>query len=303
MNEKLYTLKLRQNYPLWMKLVFTRMRIKQWYEYFDGMVYVAFSGGKDSTVLLNIVRSMYPDVPAVFTDTGLEYPEIKEFVKTVDNVVWLKPKMTFKQVLDDYGFPVVSKEQAMAISRYRNTKDPVQKHRRLNGWPNGKKGMISKKWQFLIDAPFKISDACCDKLKKNPMVQYAKESGRNPMMGMMASESHMRKRKYGEHGCNAFDLKKPTSWPLSFWFDEDVWKYLKDHKVPYSKIYDMGETRTGCTFCMFGLQREATPNRFDRMKITHPKHYDACMNKYGLKEVIDFIEAGSTPAQTTMPFA
>ena len=78
---KLEELKLMQNYPLWMKVEKTKQRIREWYEYYNGEVYVSFSGGKDSTVLLHLVRSIYPDVEAVFSDTGLEYPEIKEFVK------------------------------------------------------------------------------------------------------------------------------------------------------------------------------------------------------------------------------
>ena len=76
MNQNLYKLKIRQNYPLDMKLHFTKLRIKQWYEYWEGQVYVSFSGGKDSTVLRDIVGDMYPGVPSVFVNTGLEYPEI-----------------------------------------------------------------------------------------------------------------------------------------------------------------------------------------------------------------------------------
>ena len=93
---KLEELKLMQNYPLWMKVEKTKQRIREWYEYYNGEVYVSFSGGKDSTVLLHIVRSVYPDVEAVFSDTGLEYPEIKEFVKSFDNVTIVRPEMSFK---------------------------------------------------------------------------------------------------------------------------------------------------------------------------------------------------------------
>jgi hypothetical protein len=89
----------------------TKERIRQWIgEYGEDGVYVSFSGGKDSTVLLNLVREDYPNVRAVFVDTGLEYPEIRQFVKTFDNVEWLKPKMTFKNVVEKYGYPFISKE-------------------------------------------------------------------------------------------------------------------------------------------------------------------------------------------------
>ena len=94
------------------KVMKTKQRIREWYYHFGGEVYVAFSGGKDSTVLLDLVRQEFPDVPAVFVNTGLEYPEIVEFARSFDNLVELKPKMNFTEVIDKYGFPVVSKEQS-----------------------------------------------------------------------------------------------------------------------------------------------------------------------------------------------
>jgi len=66
-------------------------------------VYVSFSGGKDSTVLLHLVRSLYPEVPAVFCDTGLEFPEIKEFVRNTPDVTTIRPTMSFRKVLEIMG--------------------------------------------------------------------------------------------------------------------------------------------------------------------------------------------------------
>ena len=105
-----------QALPLKLKVRLTQQRIREWVSEFgtDG-VYVSFSGGKDSTVLLHIVRELYPDIPAVFCDTGLEYPEIRQFVKTFDNVVWLKPKKNFFQVCEEYGFPLISKEVSECV--------------------------------------------------------------------------------------------------------------------------------------------------------------------------------------------
>jgi 3'-phosphoadenosine 5'-phosphosulfate sulfotransferase (PAPS reductase)/FAD synthetase len=105
-----------QALPLHLKIDLTKARIRQWvHEFGVEGVYVSFSGGKDSTVLLHLVRELYPDVPAVFCDTGLEFPEIREFVKTFDNVVILKPKLTFKQVIQKYGYPFISKETAEVV--------------------------------------------------------------------------------------------------------------------------------------------------------------------------------------------
>ena len=105
-----------QGLPLDLKVRMTKDRIRQWINaYGENGVYVSFSGGKDSTVLLHLVREMYPNVKAVFVDTGLEYPEIRQFVKSCENVDWLKPKMTFKQVLQKYGYPFFGKEIASTI--------------------------------------------------------------------------------------------------------------------------------------------------------------------------------------------
>ena len=90
-------MKLLQALPLDLKIAKTQNRIREWYNYYGGEVYVSFSGGKDSTVLLDIARGLYQDIDAVYVDTGLEYPELRDFVKTIDNVTWLKPKKEFQE--------------------------------------------------------------------------------------------------------------------------------------------------------------------------------------------------------------
>ena len=105
-----------QRMDLNLKVAMTKARIRGWVnEYGTDGVYVAFSGGKDSTVLLDIVRSEYPEVPAVFVDTGLEYPEIREFALSFDNVEKVKPKMNFRQVIEKYGYPMISKEVSECV--------------------------------------------------------------------------------------------------------------------------------------------------------------------------------------------
>ena len=168
-------LRLMQNYPLELKIMKTKLRIQEWVSYYglEG-VYVSFSGGKDSTVLLHIARELYPNIKALYIDTGLEYPEVKQFVKTWDNVDIIRPKMSFKQVIEKYGYPVISKEQSQYIYQYRNAKSEKTKETRLNGnkWGRGK---ISNKWKYMLDAPFKISDQCCNVMKKNPAKENEKK--------------------------------------------------------------------------------------------------------------------------------
>ena len=102
------------------KIKRTQIRIKQWFEYYGlDHVYVSFSGGKDSTVLLDIVRQDYPSVKAMFVDVPTQYPELKEFVQTFDNVDIVKPKISFAEVCKKYGFPLISKEVSESVQGAR----------------------------------------------------------------------------------------------------------------------------------------------------------------------------------------
>jgi len=119
-------LKIMKSWSFERKIQVTQTRVIEWYQHFDSKVYVSFSGGKDSTVLLDLARRIYPNIEAVFMDTGLEYPEIRNFVKTKDNVTWLKPELNFRQVIDKYGYPVVSKRVAGYVATARRNPNSVR---------------------------------------------------------------------------------------------------------------------------------------------------------------------------------
>lgn len=296
-----------QSWDLQRKIQVTTTRIIEWYEYFGGNVYVAFSGGKDSTVLLDIVRRIYPDVPAVFCDTGLEFPEIREFVKQHDNVVILRPEMNFRKVIETYGYPVVSKRVADTVEY--GSKPGSYRWKELHGEIIRSNGTPSEfnceKWCYLLDAPFKVSSRCCNIMKKKPLKKYFKETGRVPIIATMADESRSRRSAWMRQGCNAFSKKSPSSQPMSFWTENDVLEYLHTYNIPYASVYGeiipcgggwttTGERRTGCVFCAFGAHLEKSPNRFQRLKETHPKLWEYCMKPWsehglGMRTVLEFI--------------
>ena len=103
-----------QSLPLQAKITLAEQRIMEWYKYFDGNVYISFSGGKDSTVLTHLVHGIYPDVPLVFANTGLEYPEIRRFAEKMGAEI-IYPRMRFDLVISKYGYPLISKEVSEAI--------------------------------------------------------------------------------------------------------------------------------------------------------------------------------------------
>ena len=279
-------------------------------------MYVSFSGGKDSTVLLDLVRRCHPDVPAVFIDTGLEYPEVRSFALSKENVVRLEPQMynrstkqyeriPFKKVIEKYGYPIISKEQSKFIYEYRNTNSEALRNLRIVGKPNGF-GKIAKKWYPLRDSDIPVSSKCCDVMKKYPIKRYEKETGRKGYLGTLCEESKLRTSMWLTSGCNAFDRIRPTSQPLSFWNEQDILLYLKKFNIPYATVYGdivedengilrtTGENRTGCMFCAYGIHMEEEPNKFQRMQKTHPKQWEFCMKPVeehglGMASVLDFI--------------
>ena len=310
-----------QSLPLDAKIAMTKLRIREWYNNYDGQVYVSFSGGKDSTVLKHIVDSMYSDVPAVFVNTGLEYPEIQHFVREVKAGKWdcfnsdveiLRPDMRFDEVVKKYGYPVISKEVSQSlyeVSRSallhnipkRETRPYFRKFSKNGPYASKKSTFSFAKYDFLLDAPFGVSHMCCRVMKKKPAHSYEKSTGRKPFIGTTADESRLRMSQWMQRGCNAFEAKRPTSQPLSFWTEQDVLNYIKSFDVPYCSVYGeikeddkgrlitTGANRTGCMFCMFGVHLEKEPNRFQRMQISHPKQYAYCMDKLGLREVLEYV--------------
>lgn len=353
-----------QALPLNIKVRMTAERIRNWVNEFgeDG-VYLSFSAGKDSTVLGHIIREVcgYKNIPFVFVDVPTQYPELKQFAMTFDNLEILKPKISFAEVCEQYGFPMISKEVSNCVSgarkyvkyldsqksnntilnrqtipyacymadmlgidrrinkqneKYKSLQMGVipsgseYRLRRLNGELTDSKGNYSQfnqeKYKFFLDAPFEISDMCCDVMKKKPAHDYEKKTGRRPIMATMASESTMRTQKWLKDGYNAFNVTRPHSNPMSFWTEQDVLLYIKENNLPICSVYgevvtdyeSMGQCenqmsfsdfgifdkerpllkttgcqRTGCVLCGFGCHLEKE-SRFLRLKETHPKFHN-----------------------------
>ena len=179
-------------------------------------------------------------------------------------------------------------------------------------------------FKFMLDAPFEISNKCCNIMKKDPAHRYAKETGRMPITAQMASESALRTQVWLRTGCNSFDAKNPISNPMSFWTEQDVLRYIKNRNLPICSVYgdvvsddeemgqiqladyagmelfDIGQQplhctgceRTGCVLCGFGAHIQ-DDDRFVRLKETHPQMYKlldvAKNNGYTMRQAIDWI--------------
>ena len=289
----------RKFLPYEVKTKLAETRIREWYENWNGPVYLSYSGGLDSTALLHMIRKIIgEEVPAVFSNTGLEFPEIVRFARKASGEfqeIYPKKKngerATFKWVVETYGFPIISKETATKVRKLRHG-NLSKKYRNylLNGDERGKFGMLAKKWQFLTGVKFDITEQCCDVMKKRPFKEYAQKTGRVPYVGTTQDEGFRRAHQYAHTGCNVYDGNTIKSQPLGPWNRQDILRYIVENDVEICSIYGdirqspsgiyytTGEQRTGCMFCAFGAHMEDCPNRFQRMTKTHPKHWEICMN-------------------------
>ena len=172
--------------------------------------------------------------------------------------------------------------------------------------PSGERSRYSmQRYQFLLDAPFEISNKCCYVIKKTPARDLERSTGMKPMTGQLASESKLRTQKWIMYGCNAFDARHPISNPLSFWVDDDILLYIYQNHIPIAPVYgkvvkeneidgqldfedlglfDIGRPclqcsgmeRSGCYSCLFGIHMEKPSGiRFKRtIEFSDPRIVD-----------------------------
>lgn len=291
-----------QEQPLERKIMITQTRILEWYTKWGGNVFISYSGGKDSTVLLDLARRIFPEIPAIFFNTGLEYPEIRNFALAQGGVDEIRPRwgragkargkdpksvITFRDTLTYYGYPLISKQVSNVIGEARTTPDG-SRWKRLHGEYQRKEG--GKKSQFdqsrylpLFELPILISEKCCVVNKKNPSHIYQRGTGRKVIVATMTEESLIRKQAWLTTGCNAFNARTPISKPMSFWTEQDVLEYIKRYGIEICSVYGQiektdnnklkctGCQRTGCVYCSLGVHLEKGETRFQRLKKRTPR--------------------------------
>lgn len=290
----------------------SKNRIREFINYYgeDG-VYISFSGGKDSTVLIDLVRQDYLNVEAVYLDTWLEYPQIRSFVHGFSNLKIIKPEKSMKQIIQEDGWCFPSKDMAECIEAYRRgLKWADNKLHGLDG-----KGQSSAyrerytKWLKLADTDIPISHKCCIDMKERPVAKYEKESDKKPIVGLLADESARRKEAYLRTGCNSFESKRPMSKPIGFWTEQDILLYIKMNNLPIAspygkivygdgyettfcescqKLKTTGESRTGCMFCPVSGHLDNF-QKIERVKQYNPSIHDFIMEELNMKKLIEYV--------------
>lgn len=321
----------RQRLPLEVKERMSMNRIARFVEEFGvENVYNSFSGGKDSTVQRHLINRVVKGVKDVYCDTWLEYPSVRRFVKSHDDVIYLKPQKSMKEIVKEHGWCFPGKEVADMI--YNARKGSESALRKLHGLDkNGKPDAYReqfKKWIPLYESDIPISRGCCLEQKEKPVLQLEKDYDMHPIVATMADEGENRKQAYLRSGCLTFEEEykitedggmeavktgsRPMCRPLGFWKEQDVLNYIVKYDLPYADAYgdivEEGGIAGQRSLCPgFGkLHCTGEPRtgccmcpvgchldnfaKFERLKKTEPKLYDYCMEELDEKRLVEFVK-------------
>lgn len=309
-----------QSLPLDIKIAKTKQRIREAIEYFGAEhLYVPVSGGNDSTALEHMVYEVQKEygipknvIPRVNSNTGNEYDGVLKKARELSDVE-VRPSKSIYKVFTEEGYPVGSKKVSRMLRDLQNPTEDNKATRTLYSTGIKRDGTKSKsfklpnKWRKFIDSPVRCTEKCCYYLKKEPMNRYSRETGRYPIVGVMADEGGTRKDGYLETGCNAFESQHPQSKPIGFWTRNDILMYIILHElsiapeygdiihtdskikvtkedveqaVKQGKILRLTTTlekRTGCVCCTYGVTLEKGENRFQRLKKLDRRRYNFCI--------------------------
>jgi 3'-phosphoadenosine 5'-phosphosulfate sulfotransferase (PAPS reductase)/FAD synthetase len=213
----------------------------------------------------------------VFSNTRLEYPDCVRFTnewckKNDVKLTMVVPEMKPYDIWKKYGYPMFSKEVSEILERTRNHK-----------FVNPKK--LKKVKGFLKYKKVKVSARCCYFLKKKPIKDWQKTSGKNvAIMGVRAEESQMRRTVWVRKGCVYETKNQVVVHPLIFFTKKDIWDYIKKYRIRLADIYYNGMERNGCYCCGFGCHR-AEENNFIKLKKFNPILWKNVMNHWGFEKI------------------
>ncbi len=270
-------------------------------------------GGLDSITLFMFLKKIGIDAPGISV-SSIENKSIQH-VHKIMNLEPIKPLKSKVQVLNEDGFPVLSKKLAGRINTLQNPteKNKTVRHAIITG-ECGKQGhyaknsrmQLPKKWLKLfagmaneeygtdyLEADFSVSNKCCYWVKEKPCDDWAKEHNSYPYLGLMASEGGQREEALIENGCNYYGKTVIRSAPFAPFLRQDLLQLAIDLNIPelgllpevYGRIertesgllYTTDAQRTGCSMCGFGVHLESRPHRFDRLRVRNYKEWEFYM--------------------------
>lgn len=310
----------KQKQPYWFKKRYAEIRAREFVQMCNAHEknYHVSVGGLDSITLLVFLRSIGIDCPAISV-SSLEDKSIQKIHKKL-GVISLKSakredgkSWTKVSILQEFGFPVISKEVAAKIEllEHPSTKNATVRHAIVTGETGeyggnrtGTRMKLPQKWLELFAgyenerenvnyqvAPFSVSSKCCYYLKEKPCDDWARENDSVPFLGLMASEGGRREKSLKMHGCNYWGKTTIRSAPFAIFSRQDLLQLALELNVPVpeiygkiekdgnGKLYTTGAQRTGCSMCGFGVHLEKRPHRFDRLHDRNIQEWDFWMKR------------------------
>lgn len=248
----------------------------------NGNIFISWSGGKDSEVLKHIALRLFPHLKVVYSNTTNEMKEVLEHVKKFPETIVVFPEKSFKQVVKEKGFPLISKEVSQKVNEIKNTNG--YRTRMLRYYGNNKgDSKLPETWRFLAEQDFDTSNQCCNILKKEPIKKWAKANGNlKPLIALMSGESRLRQQLalYGKE-----DGKKIYPFLRTGWDEEDIWAYAKKFNLRFAECYYdriingklvKACSRSGCDSCDYGSPKDREI-KFARSKAVSPKKFASMM--------------------------
>ena len=278
-------------------------RIEDLYYKTSGACYLSFSGGKDSTIVLALIKlceelKTIPKnaIPAVYCDTKIELGATIDFVKWVHdnwygNVQIIQTEKLFSQVLKESGKPFRSKFKSSNIWYYQNKPTTkTAKYLYIDSICKSKRGRLSNKDFHILHSDFniKISDVCCNEMKKKPFKKYAMDNKiEGYFLGIRGAEGGKRAFHYeraiigGKSPCTYVKGNLTIKYPIIDWSDEMCDSFIKKYDVPLSKAYtEYGMERTGCFLCPYD---SAIEKKLEILHKYEPNRYKASL--FYLKDI------------------
>lgn len=246
---------------------------KEYYKTLEGRCHASV-GGLDSITLYIWLLSLGLDVQAISVSSAED-----KSIQKVHRALGVEIVHSYKskiEVINEVGFPVISKKIAGRINTLQNPteKNKTVRHAIITG-ECGKQGhyaknsrmKLPKKWLNLFGGyenenegvnyqkpNFKVSNECCYWIKEKPCDDWAKEHNSHPYLGLMASEGGQREDALVEHGCNYYGATVTRSAPFAIFMRSDLLrlalemdKWYQDHievfeerfhRQPYGKNKD-----------------------------------------------------------------
>ena len=214
---------------------------------------LSYSGGKDSHFLYWFIKQYLKDdqIKIVGVNTTMEHHEILNRINKNCDVVLL-PQKKPKDVIQEYGSPCFSKSKDEFIYRYQNGSRSVNTMNYIDGI-NPIFKLNNRERELLKNGELhKISNKCCDFLKKKPLKKYAKDNKVKYILGVRGSESRTRKAQYTS--CFNKEGNFTPLWDLTTELMEEIYK---TYKIEVPEVYET-LSRTGCMGCPYGrnIQKE-----------------------------------------------